>query len=284
MKPLMKTQGLLVSSLAIVCLGIVGCDLFALFLPDLPAGAAFDFGAGTVRLRVENQSGLEARVDAQFVLDALEVHRTSRLVGIAGASAVSEVVWTRSDVITARAIISDTASIPANILLQPGDVLAEAEFRIGIDFFDGQTVTFVIPAPEPAPPSVLDCNGNGRMDGEDIEMGASEDCNGNDVPDECEADGDGDGVIDDCDNCIDTANPGQNDRDQNGTGDMCDKQACCLGQNVCIDALEADCLAQSGGSPQGPGTFCNEGSCFRDSELQSATGVTPVDPNFAAEQ
>jgi hypothetical protein len=36
------------------------------------------------------------------------------------------------------------------------------------------------------------------------------------------ADGDGDGVPDDADNCADVANPGQVDRDSDGTGDACD--------------------------------------------------------------
>ena len=48
-----------------------------------------------------------------------------------------------------------------------------------------------------------DCNTNGIDDAIDILDGTSEDCNGNGVPDECEADTDGDGTIDDCDNCPD---------------------------------------------------------------------------------
>ncbi len=49
----------------------------------------------------------------------------------------------------------------------------------------------------------LDCNTNGIPDEDDIDDGASEDCNENNVPDECETDSDGDGVIDDCDECPD---------------------------------------------------------------------------------
>jgi hypothetical protein len=46
-----------------------------------------------------------------------------------------------------------------------------------------------------------DCNGNGVPDGCDIAAGTSTDCDGNGVPDECQADSDGDGVIDACDGC-----------------------------------------------------------------------------------
>ncbi len=67
-----------------------------------------------------------------------------------------------------------------------------------------------------------DCNNNGIGDGQDIADGTSEDCNANGVPDECEADTDGDGVIDDCDNCASVANADQADADADGIGDVCD--------------------------------------------------------------
>ena len=89
----------------------------------------------------------------------------------------------------------------------------------------------------------LDCNGNNVVDADDIASGASFDCNTNGVPDECEHDSDGDGVIDDCDvcpgerdrldtdrdgvpdcldNCPDEFNPAQNDADGDGIGNACD--------------------------------------------------------------
>ncbi len=88
-----------------------------------------------------------------------------------------------------------------------------------------------------------DCNGNGTDDADDLANGTSEDCDGNNLPDECEVDSDGDGTIDACDkcegeddgldtdgddvpdcadNCPETANADQTDTDGNGVGDECE--------------------------------------------------------------
>ncbi|MCG3136609.1 MAG: hypothetical protein HJJLKODD_00443 [Phycisphaerae bacterium] len=48
------------------------------------------------------------------------------------------------------------------------------------------------------------------------------DCDNDGTPDSTEADTDGDGKINDCDNCPANANPGQEDQDSDGTGDLCD--------------------------------------------------------------
>ncbi len=87
-----------------------------------------------------------------------------------------------------------------------------------------------------------DCNQNGVDDFEDLDNGTSDDCDGNDLPDECQTDTDGDGVIDPCDtcagdddkldsdldgladcldNCPNNANADQTDSDGDGVGDAC---------------------------------------------------------------
>lgn len=70
-----------------------------------------------------------------------------------------------------------------------------------------------------------DCNENQIADSVDIASGTSPDCDDNGVPDECDADNDGDGVIDACDNCPEVANADQADYDGNGAGDACDASA-----------------------------------------------------------
>lgn len=62
---------------------------------------------------------------------------------------------------------------------------------------------------------------NGEQDVYYLRIG-DRDCNDNGVGDSTEADGDGDGIIDDCDNCPATANPRQRDSDSNGIGNACD--------------------------------------------------------------
>jgi len=73
-------------------------------------------------------------------------------------------------------------------------------------------VTFRLGWPGPAPSRRMldsgfrcaagaDCNANGIIDELDIASGFSEDCDANGVPDECQADADGDGLIDPCDAC-----------------------------------------------------------------------------------
>ena len=85
----------------------------------------------------------------------------------------------------------------------------------------------------PGDPPCSDCNANDIPDVCDISSGTSTDCNANGIPDECDSDSDGDGVIDDCDNCA-LPNPAQEDCNNNGIGDACDI-ADCPGDPPCSD-------------------------------------------------
>ena len=73
---------------------------------------------------------------------------------------------------------------------------------------------------EPVVEPNVDCNDNGIEDADDLASGTSDDCNQNNVPDECDTDSDLDGIVDECDEC-----PGANDlldTDQDGTPDCLD--------------------------------------------------------------
>lgn len=78
------------------------------------------------------------------------------------------------------------------------------------------------------------------------------DVDGDGIGDACD-DGDGDGVIDGDDNCPDVANEGQADVDGDGTGDACDTETCDDEMDndgdADIDGDDADCQTEA--------TFCD---------------------------
>ncbi|MCH7702515.1 MAG: FG-GAP repeat protein [Planctomycetes bacterium] len=76
-----------------------------------------------------------------------------------------------------------------------------------------------------------DCNGNGVEDSCDIESGLSDDCQSNNIPDECELDINDNGVPDECESCTTDA-----DCDD---GDACNGQEVCDG--ICFTVLSSDC-------------------------------------------
>ena len=128
-----------------------------------------------------------------------------------------------------------------NTLLQAGDYVV----RVG--GWQGATGTFVL---DSSFSNVLDCNGNGQPDDEDIAGGVSEDCNGSMIPDECEIDAttdcDGNAVLDECETLPDCDGDGisdceaiaegAQDCDANGIPDTCDS----AGGTVVLSELSVD--------------------------------------------
>jgi hypothetical protein len=94
-------------------------------------------------------------------------------------------------------------------------------YRIsGVDQFGGAVQCLLS-----VPGTSSDCNGNQVPDECDISSGFSENCNGNDIPDECEADCNGNNIPDDCD--VDPSDPDGDlqvypDCNGNGAPDSCD--------------------------------------------------------------
>ncbi len=68
------------------------------------------------------------------------------------------------------------------------------------------------------------------------------DCNLNRIHDACEGDGDGDGVPDDCDNCLTDANASQADCDSDGAGDVCEMATCPAEDASCRDCNTNDVM------------------------------------------
>jgi len=96
-----------------------------------------------------------------------------------------------------------------------------------------------------------DCNSNGLCDLVEVEDGIGADCNMNGIPDECEsdADSDGDGTLDICDNCPDIANQDQRDCDGDGVGDVC-AIASGLAEDCNADGLPDNCTQSYPQSPE----------------------------------
>lgn len=264
------------SGLAALLLCPVGCELF----PGTPSGdllPSFD-----VLLQIDNQSGFPVTVVVAFELTGEPTRNTRRSLSATGSGAAQEILWTQADRITATATVA--SDNPAAATVRVGDVLATRVFVLDQDYRAGDTIEFVVPAPDPGPDPFPDCNQNGVSDALDLLAGTSADCNGNSVPDECDiadgtaADTDGNGVPDDCEpgaccsadgSCserIESACASQGGVFQ-GPGSTCagvtcplPAAACCFDDGACQDLPAADCLAANG-APQGAGTACATMSC-----------------------
>jgi MYXO-CTERM domain-containing protein len=123
----------------------------------------------------------------------------------------------------------DASDSPADWVCDPHPSLGSLSL-ICTDFHPGIA--------DEAPIVDCDCNENGERDACDLDSGFSSDCDrnlvpddcqlegndcdGNLVPDNCQDDSDDDEVINPCDNCPGEVNPDQADADGDGAGDACD--------------------------------------------------------------
>ena len=92
-------------------------------------------------------------------------------------------------------------------------------------------------------------------------------------------DTDDDGISDDADNCPDDANPGQEDADGDGEGDVCD--ACAAGEfdGICLTHLSTQCIAPGASAL----AYCEpHGRLITDAEFRqvAAAGWVRPDGNF----
>ncbi len=155
-----------------------------------------------------------------------------------------------------------------------------------------------------------DCNANGVLDSIDVGSGASADCNGDFVPDECQPDCDADGLIDACEadcnmdgtpddcqafvDCNSNGIPdecdiadGKNDCDGNGIPDSCDPDCDSDGvPDTCepdcdVDGIPDDCEADCDGDslPDDCEDDCNANGTPDDCEGSTSTTRNGTDVN-----
>ena len=143
--------------------------------------------------------------------------------GTWGSVKLDYVTWEGSKASAANAFVFNTATLP------PGALPPEL-------------ATFF------APPSASSIASDHRPVVLDLDLASSfDDCNQNGVDDALEPDTDGDGTIDECDNCP-LPNPDQADVNTNGIGDACEQTFCrptfgdagAPALTVCGDAFDVD--------------------------------------------
>ncbi len=129
-----------------------------------------------VLLRIENESELHARVNATFFVGENNVRETVRDLSAEGAESTELVVPTLTNLIHVVAVESGNP-----LTARVGDVLAERNIELGPEVEPGTVIIFII-----HPSGFIDCNENDVEDAEDIADGTSQDCNANQIPDDCE--------------------------------------------------------------------------------------------------
>jgi hypothetical protein len=205
--------------LSALCFSGAGCDLLRELLGGgTPGGFTLpEIPAGSILLVIDNKSGLPASAIASFEVTGEQVRETTRFLTAEGLEATAVILRTVADEVIIEARIAvDPFQSSSQSKFPAGYLLAQGHFELGVDYEDRGTIEFVIPPPPP------DCNINGVPDADEISSGAVHDCDLNGVPDSCQADSDGDGVIDPCDDCPANLDPDQLDSDGDGVGDACD--------------------------------------------------------------
>lgn len=165
---------------------------------------AFDFGeialnvGGSAELNIRNAGNAQLSIS------------TISMIGTNNAEFATTI---------SNATLSPGASVTGQISTTPAqEGVRIARLRI---ISNAAPTTFFVDLAAIGVVPIADCNNNGIDDGTDIANGTSTDCDGNAIPDECEADSDNDGAIDACDQF-----PGQDDNldsDNDGVVDGLDE-------------------------------------------------------------
>lgn len=118
-----------------------------------------------------------------------------------------------------------------------------------------------------------DCNSNSVADPCDLANGTSQDCNANTFPDECEPDCDGDGLPDSCEPILDLDGDGVEDCDDLCPvttpvgGCLCPEVGeCCFDSGFCIDDFPRDFCLELGGIPECLQPPCLNGCLIGDAD------------------
>jgi hypothetical protein len=161
-----------------------------------------------VSVVVISKCRLEADVVVRFFVGDFEVHKTElRVPPYTTMTAVGPDLTTR---------------VIANGKYVGEGIVPSATWLAAIDFLEDDTLEYIIPDPYDLCPDDPDKDlpglcGCGVPDVDSDNDGLT-DC----LEEPAMPDADGDGVLDDFDNCLLVANPGQEDQDGDGVGDACD--------------------------------------------------------------